>query len=245
MIDKDTRLKELALLRKKTRWPGYKCIGDYHGGVYECDFVSPYTRSAQNIDAELMILLQDWSCDEVLSGDFLLERVTIGHDPRRVTNRRLQDLLQRHFGVKLKDVYATNVFPFVKLGAMSASIPMRDLVRAACAFALPQIEIVGSRLAVCLGKAAFAAGALAAGHRRTKSLAEAIASPFAIGRTQAWCQAHTGPLGTMARNRISADQVARDWGRMAAAYHRHPEQAAPRPAPASVDLAAASTTCKP
>jgi hypothetical protein len=217
VIDKDARLKELALLRKKTRWPGYRCIGDYHGGVYECDFVSPYTRSAQKVDADLMILLQDWSCDEVLSGDFLLERVTIGHDPRRVTNRRLQHLLQRHFGLKLKDVYATNVFPFVKLGAMSASIPMRDLVRAARAFALPQIEIVKPRLAVCLGKATFDAVALAAGRRHTRSLAEAIALPFEIGGTRVWCQAHTGPLGTMARNRKGADQVGRDWARMAAA----------------------------
>src|SRR5919106_7059859 len=121
MMDKHARLLKLARLRQESRWPGYRCIGDYHGGVYECDFVSPYTRSAQNVDAKLMILLQDWSCDAVLSGDFLPERVTIGHDPRRVTNRRLQDLLQRHFGLKLKNVYATNVFPFVKLGAMSAS----------------------------------------------------------------------------------------------------------------------------
>jgi hypothetical protein len=210
VTDKDTRLRELAHLRKSTRWPGYRCIGDYHGGVYECDFVSPYTRSAQNVDAQLMNLLQDWSCDEVLSDDFLLERVTIGHDPRRVTNKGLQDLLQRHFGLELKDVYATNVFPFVKLGAMNASIPIRDLVRAAREFALPQIEIVEPRLAVSLGKAAFDAVAAAAGRRRSRSLAEAIESPFEIGKTQVWCQAHTGPLGTMARNRNGADQVAGD-----------------------------------
>jgi uracil-DNA glycosylase len=139
--------------------------------------------------------------------------------------------LQRHFGLKLKDVYATNVFPFVKLGAINASIPIRDLVRAARAFALPQIEIVGPRLAVCLGKAAFEAVALAAGRRRSGSLAEAIASPFAIGRTQVWCQAHTGPLGTLARNHAGADQVAKDWACMAAAYHSasHDRPRAQRP----------------
>jgi hypothetical protein len=216
MIDKDTRLKELALLRKKTRWPGYKCIGDYHGGVYECDFVSPYTRSACNVDAELMILLQDWSSDEVLSGPYLHARCTVGHDPDRGTNKRLKALLHRYFGLELKDVYATNVFPFVKLGPMSASIPLRDLVRAAREFALPQIEIVGPRLAVCLGKAAFDAVALAAGRYRTRALANAIASPFEVGRTQVWCQAHTGQLGTLARNRAGADQIAKDWAGMAA-----------------------------
>jgi uracil-DNA glycosylase len=163
-MDKHARLLELGRLRQESRWPGYKCIGDYHGGVYECDFVSPYTRSACNVDAELMILLQDWSSDEVLSGPYLHGRCTAGHDPCRVTNKRLKELLRAHFGLELEDVYATNVFPFVKLGAMNRSIAMRDLVRAAREFALPQIEIIGPRLAVCLGKAAFDAVALAAGH---------------------------------------------------------------------------------
>lgn len=216
-MDKHACLRELARLRQKTRWPGYKCIGDYHDGLYECEFVSPYTRRACNVDAEVMILLQDWSCDEVLRGPVLAERLTLGHDPRRATNKRLKDLLCQHFRLELSDVYATNVFPFVKPGAMSASIPMRDLARAAREFALPQIEIVEPRLAVCLGKAAFDAVALAAGRRRTGSLAEAIDLPFEIGRTQVWCQAHTGPLGTNARNRNRADQVARDWARMASA----------------------------
>jgi len=220
MMDKHVRLLRLAHLRQESRWPGYRCIGDYHGGVYECDFVSPYTRSAGNVDAELMILLQDWSCDEVLGDQILPERLSLGHDPSRATNKRLKGLLQRHFGLELKDVYATNVFPLIKLGAISASIPMRDLVRAAREFALPQIEIVGPRLAVCLGKAAFDAVALASSRSRTGSLAEAIESPFEIGRTQVWCQAHTGPLGTNARNRNGADQVTSDWTCMAAAYRR-------------------------
>jgi uracil-DNA glycosylase len=242
MMDKHARLLKLARLRQESRWPGYKCIDDYHDGVYECDFVSPYTRSAGNIDAELMILLQDWSCDEVLSGPILPERLSLGRDPSRGTNKRLKELLRRHFRLELKDVYATNVFPFVKLGAMSASIPMRDLVRAAREFAFPQIEIVGPRLAVCLGKAAFDAVALAGGRRRSGSLAEAIASPFEIGKTQVWCQAHTGQLGTLTRNPIGADQVARDWARMAAAYHRRLERAVSSPAPAPVSLAS-STAC--
>lgn len=218
MMDKHARLRELALLRQKTRWAGYKCIGDYKEGKYECDFVSPYTRSACNVGSGLMILLQDWASDDVLSGLYLHERVTVGHDPYRGTNTRLKKLLDQHFGLKLEDVYATNVFPFVKLGAMSASIPLRDLVRAAREFALPQIEIVGPRLAVCLGKAAFDAIAVASGRRRTESLVEAIAFPFEIGRTQVWCQAHTGQLGTNSRNRKGVDQVGRDWAHMASAY---------------------------
>ena len=100
MMDKHARLLKLVRLRQESPWPGYRCIGDYHGGVYECDFVSPYTRSAGNVDAELMILLQDWSCDEALRGPILPERLSLGHDPGRTTNKRLKDLLQRHFGLR-------------------------------------------------------------------------------------------------------------------------------------------------
>ena len=210
MMDKHARLLELARLRQKTRWSPYRCIGDYHEGKYECDFVSPYTKSACNVDSGLMVLLQDWASDDVLGGRFLLERITVGHDPSRRTNQRLRVLLRRYFRLELEQVYATNVFPFVKLGRMDARIPRQDLVRAAREFALPQIEIVGPRLAVCLGKTAFNAVAVATDHRRAGSLADAIASPFEMGKTQVWCQAHLG--------RNAVDQVAGDWARMASAY---------------------------
>jgi hypothetical protein len=63
-MDKRARLLSLARLRQSTRWRGYTSIADYHGGVYECDFVSPYTKTAGNSDAEIMVLLQDWSSHE-------------------------------------------------------------------------------------------------------------------------------------------------------------------------------------
>lgn len=219
MSDKHARLLELAHRRKMSRWADYRCIGDYHDGIYECDLVSPYTKSAGNVDAALMVLLQDWASDDVLAGPILQERVTVGHDPQRRTNQRLRELLSRHFGCELEDLYVTNVFPFVKGGSMTASIRWRDLVQAAAEFALPQIKIVSPLFAVCLGKAAFDAVVVAAGHPRAKSLADAIASPVALGKTQVWCQAHTGQQGTNVRNRNGIDRVTSDWERMAAAYN--------------------------
>ena len=232
MSDKHTRLLALSRRRQESEWPcerNYKCIGDYHGGVYECDFVSPYTIGARNVDSELMILLQDWASDDVLRNDYLEATVTVGHDPSRGTNKRLKELLRHHFRLELNEVYATNVFPFIKRGRMNRSIAKRDLVRAAREFALPQIEIVGPRLAVCLGKAAFNAVAIASGRPPAKSLADAIeiASPFEIGSTQVWCQAHTGQQGTNYRNRSEADQVATDWDRMAAVYRGRVRQGDP------------------
>ena len=46
-------LRELARLRQSTRLDGYACIGDFHSGIFECDHVSPYTTSANNVDAEI------------------------------------------------------------------------------------------------------------------------------------------------------------------------------------------------
>jgi hypothetical protein len=86
-------------------------------------------------------------------------------------------------------------------------------------FYKPAIEIVGPRLAVCLGKATFNAVAVAAGGRRAKSLADAIVSPFVLGQTQVYCQAHTGQQGTNYRNRNGVDRVAQDWACMALAYN--------------------------
>lgn len=74
MKDKHARLLELARRRQGTRWPPHKCIADYHRGQYECDFGSPYTKSASKADAKVMVLLQDWSCDETLSGDSVCGR---------------------------------------------------------------------------------------------------------------------------------------------------------------------------
>lgn len=218
-MDKGARLLELARRRQAARWPGYKCIGDYHEGAYECDFVSPYTKAAHKLDASVMVLLQDWSCEAELAGP--LDPVTqrLGYTPTARTNINLQALLRHHLGLSLADVFATNVFPFVKLGPLNAPIPMRDLIRAAREFVLPQIEIVGARIAVCLGKTAFNAVRVAAAAGSAVTLEDALASPFLIGSTEIWCQAHTGSIGTNNRNRGGVDRVNTDWARMAAAYN--------------------------
>lgn len=213
MASKKDRLLELAILRKNSRWNGYACIGDFHNGIYECSYVSPYTISAHNVDSPLMILLQDWASSDVLSGPILHERYQIGHDPKRTTNIRLKKLLLKHFKCTLDDTYATNVFPFVKYGPMNARIDTAFLIKAATEFAARQIEIVTPRYAVCLGKVAFNAVAAAARQPRAKSLGDAISSPFMLGATKVWCQSHTGQMGV--NNRGGFEIVSKDWAAMA------------------------------
>ena len=236
-MDKHRQLLDLAGKRKRTRWNGFNCIGDYHDGAFECDFVSPYTKGAHNFDSDIVVMLQDWCSHEELSRENAPDDpigMKLGHNPNRQTNKKLIRLLNDHFGVELKDIYATNLFPFIKLGGMSARIPPRDLRRAAEEFALPQIKIVCPKLVVCLGLDTFKAICLASGEELPSTLASAIESPFRVGRSLIWCQAHPGGR---ASNR-SGDQVFSDWRRMANAIFPtktgHAAIHPPKPGPRSV-----------
>lgn len=210
-MDKQDLLLALAQKRKSTRWPGYGQIGDYHDGAYECNFVSPYTKSAGQVNAEIFILLQDWSSDESLRGSLDSDCVLYGLTRAFPTNKKLVELLRHHFGVELEVVYATNLFPFIKRGGISNSIPKGDLIRAAQEFALPQIQIVRPKLVVCLGLNTFNAIQIACGHSPALRMSEAINSPFTFDEFRVFCQAHTGARGQNNRGR---ERVAEDWRKM-------------------------------
>jgi hypothetical protein len=216
-MDKQNLLLALAQNRKTTNWPGYHQIGDYHNGAYECDFVSPFTKSAGNVDAEIFVLLQDWSSDKSLRLPLDSDCVRYGLTRTFPTNKRLIELLRDYFGVELGDVYATNLFPFIKRGDISSPIPMRDLIRAAQEFALPQIRIVRPKLVVCLGLNTFNAIRIVCGHTPAQRMNEAIASPFTLDRSRIWCQAHTGARGQNNRGR---ERVAEDWRKMKIDFSR-------------------------
>ena len=109
------------------RLNGHACLGDFHQGHYECDYVSPWTKSAANADSRVMLIAQDWASAGYLGGPVRQFLKTLGYDPNLPTNVRLQALLGRHLAMSFSDAYATNLFPFVKLGNMSAPIPTRDL----------------------------------------------------------------------------------------------------------------------
>lgn len=210
---KQQKLKALARRRQRSRWPGYKGIGDYHRGAYECDHVSPYTKTAGNVHSKIMVILQDWSSDAALSQDVDLDSVTYGYATGLHTNRNLAKLLKEHFSVSLSDIYATNLFPFIKSGQMGTNIPRSDLVRAAQEFALPQINIVRPKLVICLGLVTFNALREACGREPIYPLAVAIRSPFSLAHSRIWCQAHTGARGQNNRN-TGRKRVPNDWRRM-------------------------------
>ncbi|MBS0265723.1 MAG: hypothetical protein JSS02_27575 [Planctomycetes bacterium] len=216
-MNKAAALQKLVQKRKSTNWPGYKNIGEYQGGIYECDFVSPYTKSAGNVNADVFVLLQDWSSDQRLSGPIDRDAKELGYTPKLPTNVKLAALLSEIFGISLTDVYGTNLFPFIKTGSLSNRIPRADLIKAANEFAIPQIEIVHPKLVICLGLNTFNSirEGCNPGQPRIKQLAEAIASPFEYKGTRIWCQAHTGMWGQRMREKHGGpNQVSIDWNNM-------------------------------
>lgn len=214
-VNKSEQLLALAKLRQSKIYEGYTGIGDYWDGVYECDHVSPYTKTAGNVDAEVMFILKDWSSDEQLSGpvgEHGRDSIEFGYDPSVRTNKNLRALLKVHFGLSLQDTFGTNLFPFIKKGAMNASIPMRDLTAAAVEFAIPQIEVVSPKVVICLGKDVINAIRKGIGMDRVDYLTQAIDSPFSHGEVRIWAQSHPSQQGTNNRNRIGS--VSDDWSRM-------------------------------
>lgn len=189
MNAKADALRELALRRRNTRWAGYNGIGDYHEGAHECDFVSPYSKTAHNFDASIFVLLQYWSSHNRLSGPINEESRKTGRSPSLPTKKNLVRLLSDHFNTAL--------------------------VRAACEFAIPQIEIVNPSLVICLGISTFNALRHARDLAPLSNIENAPREPFKIGaKTVVWCQAHTGAPGQNNRNRGGVNRVADDWKRM-------------------------------
>lgn len=213
---KKEALRELARQRQTSRWEPYSCIADYHNGMYDCEHVSPYTKAAGNVDAQVMVLLQDWASHEWLSAPFRPDAAELGHDPSLPTNKNLKELLRAHLDLELTQTYATNLFPFVKPGDMQGSIRPSHLAAAASEFALPQLSLVAPDVVICLGLSTFNALATVLACQRAKTLEDAIANPMKICGMELWCQAHTGNRGQNSRNFRSPGQIARDWNAMAA-----------------------------
>lgn len=116
--------------------------------------------------------------------------------------------------LQFSETYATNAFPFIKHGAKAAGIPSKDLVRCARTYALPQIEIVSPRMAICLGKATFDAVRLAAGLPGIEWSKARLSDPHThISSVEIYGVPHPSPLGI--NNAGGKDAVGRIWKMLA------------------------------
>lgn len=185
----------------------YKQVGDFHNGVHDhCGFVSPWTKSANNVNSPIMIIAQDWSSEEALARP--PKNTNLGHDPALPTNRNLAMLLQEYFGMQFSDVYATNIFVFVKSGSISSRIPKSDLVYSAKTYTLAEIEIVKPQAIICLGKATFDTLCKATGNK-VPPFKESSKHPVHHNGSLIFGVPHTGGFGT--KNAGGLDAVRKIW----------------------------------
>jgi hypothetical protein len=116
-------------------------------------WVSPYTKGAHRFGG-LALVLQDWASADGLSGQLDPEIQFYGRTPTLLTNVRLERLLNNVLGVSLVDIYATNAFPFVKAGGMSAGLRSSDVLQAARQFVVRELELVKPTAVLALGAVA-------------------------------------------------------------------------------------------
>lgn len=217
MAGKAEKLVALARQRQKDRLPPHASIGEFHRGAYEADHVSPWTKSASNCDSPLMVVAQDWAGSDYLAAAFRPVLVEFGYDPSLPTNKNLQRLLRTHFRRDFSQVYATNLFPFAKAGAMKATIPAADMRYSARKYLLPQIEIVQPTLVICLGRLTYNTVRNVLGLDTVRAMDAMVSSRTRLGSTSIVGVAHPGQLGT---NHRGIDQVEKDWAALAREFSR-------------------------
>jgi uracil-DNA glycosylase len=154
-MDKNEALANLVSQRRQENDSRYHHLKYFDDGFYDCDFVVPWTISGCNLDSNLMILAQDWASENFLKKRSKPTQKELrklhGQDADLPTNKNLKALLKKHFDLEFSDVYATDVFVFIKPGHMSAPIPIGDLEYSAKRYTLREIEIVQPRMVLCLG----------------------------------------------------------------------------------------------
>lgn len=205
-MEKIEDLKKLGTLRKSKTYPEYANLAQFHDGVYETDWVSPYTKSACNVNSAIFLVLQDWASADFLSRPEIdSDSVKFGHTTWRPTNRNLKSVLKSVYSLDLSDVFATNLFPYVKSGDMSKSIPQSDLNRAFDEFCWPQVRIVSPKLVVCLGSAVF--NTFVRNLNPSQSVSP-VGSSFAYQNHVIYHQHHPAARG------VSLNQLTREWRTM-------------------------------
>ena len=63
---KHIEIKKIVVRRQTARWEKYDNLVNFLNGIYECDHVSPFSHGAQNVNAKVMLVLQDWGSVDYL-----------------------------------------------------------------------------------------------------------------------------------------------------------------------------------
>ena len=204
-------LRKIRESRVNSVYEGFYTLEDFGLGCEDGGHLSPYTKSSENVESDIMFVLQDWASEKFIKQGLSKETLKLGHDPKIKTNINLKNLLRSHFGKELADIYTTNLFPFIKKGPMNSKIPHSFMRRAASDFLIPAIKVISPKLVVCFGLSVFNAVRQELGFGRVTNIEEAVTSHIFFEGAIIFCQAHTGTLGQNYRNRGGVSRVNSDW----------------------------------
>ncbi len=132
---------------------------DYKGGIYDSNHIGPWTRWQGNLDADLMIVGQDWGDENYFSNNE-------GFDsPQNPTNQTLVKLLEsvgKRIGPLSEmgsdgEVFLTNAILCLKKGGMQARVRKEWFDERSSRFLIPLINLVKPKVLVALGQEAFKA----------------------------------------------------------------------------------------
>ncbi len=134
------------------------------GGVFDAPHIGPWTRWAHDLDADLMVIGQDWGDVDYFTANRGLD------NPTNPTNKALQILLalvgrpvpepptrdaEENSASATCGVWLTNALPWLKTGGLSAPLENGWFDETAIAFLKEQVEIVQPRVVVSLGERAY------------------------------------------------------------------------------------------
>ena len=148
------------------------------GGAHDSEEIGPWTRWQGRLDAELMVVGQDWG-----DVDYFTEHAGLD-ESKNPTNRRLRTLLAEA-GFAVADVgmaegrgnvFLTNAVLCLKSGGLSGPVNADWFRECGPAFLRPQIELVRPRAVVTLGERAYGALMRAFGLQPIK-FREAVEAP--------------------------------------------------------------------
>jgi hypothetical protein len=194
--------------------PGFDHIEQFHNGVYATqDFVVPWTKSACNLDASVMLVLQDWNSAGVLAAlPIDQHQVITGQSKGFPTNTRIRKLLRAYFNMSFCQTYATDVIPFAKHGNRRAPVPFSFMAQCASAFTLNEIAVVRPCIVLAIGIKVYQAIYMA----HSGNMPSAASQWFDIVHSngcvsRVYCLSHP-------QRHLKADERAVEWSRAAAYY---------------------------
>jgi restriction system protein len=223
-MDKHAALAQLVALRRSEEHETFFVLHRFDDGAWDFDYVVPWTKSAQNVDAKLMIIGQDWASEDFLRNpknnepDRVALRKHLGQDPCLATNQNIKRWLN-FFDIKWEQTYATDVSIFIKPEKMTAKVPMAVLERCARRYTVPQLMIVKPVMVICLGSNTFNAVRRALGEAPMR-LRDALRpnAHTTVEGTEIYGVPHAGGLGLAAYGGYA--QVEPIWQQLAARFRQ-------------------------